>query len=122
MAGGQFSAATTALIEARAKGLCEYCGRPAETYQIHHRRPRGMGGTKRPSMAANGVLVHGWCHTRIEHNRSESRELGFLLYQGDNPEMIPVLINQEWVRLCDDGTKAACIGAHDPSMTGQPHE
>lgn len=81
-----------------------------------------MGGTKRPSRAANGVLVHHYCHTRIERERSESREIGFLLYQGDNPELMPVLIGQEWVRLNDDGTKSACIGAHDPSMTAEPHE
>ena len=124
MTGGQFSAATAALIEARAKGRCEYCGREAPTWQIHHRRPRGMGGTKRPGTAgaANGVLTHHWCHTRIERERAESREIGFLLYQGDTPEMIPILINQEWVRLNNDGTKDACIGAHDPSMTAEPHE
>ncbi len=122
MAAGQFNAKTTALIEARAKGFCEYCGREALTWQIHHRRPRGMGGTKRPSGAANGVLVHGWCHTRIERERTESRSLGFLLYQGDNPEVIPVLINQEWVRLYDDGTTSSCLAGRTESSSVSPHE
>ena len=83
-----------------------------------------MGGTKRPGTAgaANGVLVHGWCHTRIEHNRAESREIGFLLYQGDTPEMIPILINQEWVRLNNDGTTSSCLADHIESSSVSPHE
>jgi len=37
-----------AIIEARAKGICERCQFTNVGLQIHHRRPRGMGGSKTP--------------------------------------------------------------------------
>jgi 5-methylcytosine-specific restriction protein A len=66
----KFDKKTVATIEARAKQSCEVCGGVVGSFQIHHRRPRGMGGSKIEVVgsASNGVLVHPACHTRIESN------------------------------------------------------
>ncbi|MBM4608097.1 HNH endonuclease [Rhodococcus hoagii] len=62
------------LIEARAGGQCEAMwvltcnGRPE---QIHHRRPRGAGGSKAPAVnrAGNGIFICEPCHRLIESQR-----------------------------------------------------
>lgn len=69
---------------------------PYGTYSLHHRRPRGMGGSKDPATnnAANLLLLsgsgttgaHGW----IESNRQAATDMGFLVPQWQDPELVPV--------------------------------
>ena len=82
------------------------CGTPAqETAQIHHRKPRGMGGTKNPESrsVANGLYVHFHCHSRIESNRSESLENGWLIPQSGECSQ-PIRLHYGWVVLNPDGS------------------
>ena len=93
----QFTKKTAQLIEDRANGYCEFCFYPAtEEMQIHHRRPRGMGGSKDPVTAspANGVWVHYHCHRAIEENRQHSLATGYLVHQHRDPRDIPVMMPQ----------------------------
>ena len=108
MASGEFTDKTRTLIYARADGRCEVCGLVGPS-QIHHRQPRGMGGSGQTATrsAANGIAVHADCHRRIELNRAKSYLLGHLVHKWDDPEIIPVrLWDGLWV-LTSDGQRAA---------------
>jgi 5-methylcytosine-specific restriction enzyme A len=74
------------LIRERAQGVCEYCGVERGT-EIHHRRPRGMGGTAQESSntASNGLLLCGGCHRWAESHRTDALLMGVLLLQIQNP-------------------------------------
>jgi len=104
-----FSNEVRQLIRDRAEGVCEIqavCqGRAASTWQIHHRRPRGMGGSKRPetNMAACGLGVCGDCHRLAESQREISYANGWLVKQQHNPADIAVLYRHRWVLLDNDG-------------------
>ena len=77
-------------IVARANGRCESCGSIAMYNQIHHRRPRGMGGSRDPlsGSAANGLFVHPACHSKIESDRKQALENGQLVRQGIDPSTV----------------------------------
>ena len=105
----------------RARHSCERCGNLLGMnmfYSIHHRIPRGMGGSDRaelnlPSnlMALCGSGTTG-CHGWIESNRSSSYEDGWLCYRNDDPATVVVKIANpqqtgdrfQYVFLTDDGT------------------
>lgn len=93
-------------IETRSKGRCEVCGSLALYHQIHHRRPRGMGGSTDEACgtAANGIWVHPGCHAKIESNREQALAKGWLVPQGKNPAEVPFKKYNQWVLLLDDGT------------------
>ena len=99
--------AVLALILTRSGDLCEVCGRRAES--THHRKPRGMGGSKDPAAhsAANLLRVCGdgtrGCHGMIESNRTASYENGWLLRRGEPPTCVPVLLRNRWTLLTEDG-------------------
>ncbi|OIN80191.1 hypothetical protein [Mycobacterium malmoense] len=71
--------------------------------QMHHRRPRGMGGSRRPdtNTAANALAVCRRCHNRIESMRTWARGNGFVLPQHADPAAEPV-----WWRCGIDGARA----------------
>jgi 5-methylcytosine-specific restriction protein A len=86
-----FDVVVRQLILDRAGGLCERCG-AEPVQQIHHRRPRSMGSTRRPetNLPANGLAVGVLCHNRIESHRTEAYENGWLVHQNHDPAQIPV--------------------------------
>ena len=93
------------IITRRSQGVCERCGvNPA--VQIHHRRPRAMGGTRRPdtNLPANGLHVCPACHCAIESDREEALRHGWLVLQRHEPFLVPVFRRGEWVSLYDDGS------------------
>ena len=77
--------ATRQAVIDRAGRKCERCGQPGE--QIHHRKPRGMGGTSDPAINAfpNLVLVCVTCHDEIERNRQMAYESGWLVHRWQDP-------------------------------------
>lgn len=100
------------LIAARSGGICELdaCG-PAQV--IHHRRPRGAGGTsvRWVNQPANGFHVSNACHDRIEGrnpewSRTASADVGWLVSQHASvrADQVPVLYRGRWVNLADDGS------------------
>lgn len=80
-----------AQIIERDRGACVRCGAPVvhlergRAWSIHHRRPRGTGGTRVVwvNLAANGVVLCGsgttGCHGWTERERTKAFNLGFLV-------------------------------------------
>ncbi|WP_306358689.1 MULTISPECIES: HNH endonuclease [unclassified Nocardia] len=97
-------AALRAAIAERSAGLCERCG-AARAVLIHHRRPRGMGGSRRSDTNTFPNLLHicSPCHDRIESRRDDAERHGWLVPQGDDPETHPVRYRGQPVWLRGDG-------------------
>lgn len=101
-----FSPETKELIAARSSGMCEVmqpgCTQFGE--QIHHRRPRGLGGSRRASTntASNGLMVCVSCHAYIESRRDRSLRNGWLVPQSREPRQVAVLWRVKHSRFLDD--------------------
>lgn len=112
------------IIAERSQGRCEIrwaCGGDAAT-QVHHRRPRGMGGSSREStnLPANGLAACTACHGWVEtEGRELAKAMGWLVSQfEDDPETVPVMVNRQWSVLENDGTVAALpVGEFPKWMT-----
>lgn len=113
-----FSVRTAQMIIDRDKGKCFRCGELVDlsarglAFSLHHRRPRGAGGTSLwwVNLPSNGVLLcgsgttgdHGW----VERNRHEARELGYLVPLNGilTPSQVPIVrYDGALVYLTDDG-------------------
>lgn len=85
------ASAVVDLVWERDGGSCARCGtglsfaQRGVAWSVHHRRPRGMGGTKQAwvNQPANLVTLCGsgttGCHGWIESNRADARLLGWLI-------------------------------------------
>lgn len=96
----------------RDEFMCVRCGTyvgPFGDYSIHHRRPRGMGGTKRPEtdLPANLLTLCGsgttGCHGQVESDRLEAISDGYLVGQTIDPATIPVRTHRGMAYLDNDG-------------------
>lgn len=119
MAAGEFTPAVARRIWDRDKGCCFLCGRTllwherGYAWSIHHRRPRGAGGTRRVMTAANGLILcgHGTsgCHGWVERFRETATAMGLLIsVNATSPEFDPSrvrVMNDAGYRflLTDDG-------------------
>lgn len=89
-------------VRLRADGHCERCGRSIANYpaDIHHRRPRSMGGTRRPEIHApeSLVVLCRDCHVWVESNRAQASEHGWLVLHRDprDPAEVPVFVAGGW--------------------------
>jgi 5-methylcytosine-specific restriction enzyme A len=101
------------LVRVRSNGFCERCGRITADPQIHHRRPRGMGGSDREgtNTASNALWLCMPCHAWVESYRYEAYIEGFLVHQHHRPAMVPVHMPVGWTSLADDGS-AQVVKAH----------
>lgn len=103
-------------IEHRSGGwICERCGSGGSMrWSLHHRKPRGMGGTKNKMInsAANLLWLCGsgteGCHGWVESNRAVSYEQGLLLHRNDDPTEVPVVLHYGTVLLDDEGGVQTC--------------
>lgn len=96
---------TRTIIRLRAKDCCERCT-GWDGAEIHHRRPRGAGGSKDQltNIAANGVLLCPACHRFIERYRTKALREGWLVRQGQDPRDIPVFYRgSSWAYLTMEG-------------------
>lgn len=108
-----FSPQVRAIIHERSDWICEVCVPPLGGdgplqrlgCQAHHRRPRGAGGSRRPStnQASNGLWVCAEHHAYIESHRTEALANGWLLRQHEEPLSVPVLYRGTTVYLDDLG-------------------
>lgn len=84
-------------VRARFWGLCARCGESGPG-NVHHRQPRGMGGTSRPgtNSPANLLWLCGsgttGCHGYVESYRTEAAEQGWLVKHPRDPADVPVLL------------------------------
>ena len=83
--------ATRQAVINRAQRMCERCGQPG--VHIHHRKPRGMGGTSDPAInaAPNLVFLCLSCHEYVERNRTHAYDAGWLVHRWDDPSQVPAL-------------------------------
>jgi hypothetical protein len=101
------STADRLLVLARSNGVCEVCGQARAT-NVHHRMPRGMGGTNRP-IESPAWLLHvcgsgtTGCHGRIESDRTRAQAAGWLLVGQETPETRPARLWFGTVVLDDQG-------------------
>ena len=71
-------------------------GNPFGQFSVHHRTPRGMGGSKDPKIASvsNLLLLSGTgttgAHGKIESNRSWAVDEGFIVPRWQDPALVPV--------------------------------
>jgi 5-methylcytosine-specific restriction endonuclease McrA len=93
---GQVRPTVRSRVQARAGMCCEICGVGLmwSGGQIHHRQPRGMGGSREPArhQPQNLLFVCTRCHGEIESNRAHAQECGWLVPQVLNPAEVAVLI------------------------------
>lgn len=97
----------------RSRGVCEVSGLPLDpdTFDAHHRRNKGMGGTSRPdtdslsNLLALDPNVHNGGPQSVHGRRTWSEERGYLLPKDtDRAISWPVLIHgRRWVFLLSDG-------------------
>lgn len=91
----------------RDQHRCCRCGEYVAfgAYSIHHRRPKGMGGSRRldTNLPANLITLCGsgvtGCHGWVESNREDCYPLGLLLHQPQTPSVEPVLTHRGWLLL-----------------------
>ena len=100
-----FSKHTRELVFLRSGGRCERCGVIRIRVEYHHRRPRGLGGSRATDTngAANCVLLCVYCHRDIEAYREAAIDFGFLVPQGKKPAETPLRRHKQWVLLDDFG-------------------
>lgn len=113
------SDATVELVKRRDGGRCAKCGHVVThgqrgiDWSLHHRRPRGSGGTVLDwvNLPANLLILCGsgvtGCHGWVETHREKARDLGYLVRL--NGRLIAADIAVEHavlgtVLLNDDGT------------------
>jgi hypothetical protein len=97
----------------RCKGLCEVSGQPLDpdTFDAHHRRNKGMGGTSRldtdtlPNLLALLPFVHNLSPDSVHGAPAASRAHGYLIGKDENrPDLVPVLLHgRRWVLLGQTG-------------------
>jgi hypothetical protein len=109
------------LFTTRAKGMCEVSGQPLdfETFDLHHRRNKGMGGTSRPdtdlpsNLLAVDPVVHNGGPRSVHGRRVFSQAQGWLISKENifKPVSVPVFVATgpglgRWALLDDQGGRA----------------
>lgn len=124
MKGGEFSPAVVASIVTRDRECCARCGKPVRgsrgrDWSVHHRRPRGAGGTslRWVGQAANGVVLCGsgttGCHGAIERERRRAFDDGFLISRIGVAVAVTTVLRHAlhgWVLLDDEGGFSSAEG------------
>lgn len=105
----QIPTANRQVVVARAEGHCERCGVWGAT-DAHHRRPKGLGGSKRADRhnVENLLLLCRDCHSWAHGKPTESRPVGYLVPRssGADPAAVPVHLFHGLMLLMADGTYA----------------
>lgn len=104
-----------AAVLSRSEGRCERCGKAPDWHaSVHHRQPRGMGGSRQAHLNRPGNLLllcgsgttgcHGW----VESHRADAVASGYIVPRFAVPQTTPVLYRMStWVILDDDGGRTA---------------
>jgi 5-methylcytosine-specific restriction endonuclease McrA len=74
----------------RDNGFCRRC--PARATDVHHRKAKGMGGTRNEETGfglANLVSLCRKCHHHVHTHPRESYEFGWMVHSWSDPADIP---------------------------------
>jgi hypothetical protein len=122
------------LLWTRCAGLCEVSGRRLDfdTFDLHHRRNKGMGGTSRldtdtpPNLLALDPQVHNGGNGSVHAGRRRSEEYGWLIpkLSAEPLHMVPALLRTpagwRWFLLAEDGQRwpiSGSVARHDPTVS-----
>lgn len=82
------------LVQGRAFGRCERCLKATLCGHHHHRRPKGIGGSRLPDRhdVANLVWLDAQCHRWVHDHPADSAESGFIVPRssGRHPLEVPI--------------------------------
>ncbi|MCK9921626.1 HNH endonuclease [Frankia sp. AgPm24] len=93
---------TRVLVLARAGHHCESCGASlvGRPYSLHHRRPKGMGGTRAELAHSPANLValcglgnNSGCHGLVHQHPTAAQSGGFVVRRAADPTRIPVALH-----------------------------
>lgn len=111
--------ATVEGLLTRCGWMCESCddalrGNRGEGWHVHHRRPRGSGGSSWPgiNLASNLLVLCAFCHGDVESRRAHAVEVGRLVPYASDPGEVAVLVQQHWRYLTDEFTYSLNPPAH----------
>lgn len=96
---------TVLKVRERDEDKCVLCWR-TDGLQTHHRRPRGIGGTrwKGINLPSNLLTLCYFHHQYIETHRGWALNLGLLVSGFEDPADVPVkLLRHGWVELLSNG-------------------
>lgn len=91
----------------RDQGACAVCGLHIDGKgHIHHRKPRGMGGSGEVNVLSVCIYLHPSCHMiHVERQRQRAFENGWLLQRWQDSETTPLMYRLNgWVLLKNDGS------------------
>lgn len=107
--------AARTLVRERDGLHCQMCGRvlAGRPYAVHHRTPKGMGGSAKLENASNLVTLCGsgnadGCHGKAHSNPQWARNHGWIVSRSFDPAEIPVDMHDGWFLLSDDGSRTPC--------------
>lgn len=109
--------AARTLVRARDGYRCAMCGMllmvAGQWQSVHHRKPKGMGGSALLENASNLVQLCGagnadGCHGKAHSNPHWARNHGWIVARALDPTEIPVDMYDGWHTLADDGTRTPC--------------
>lgn len=86
------------LVNERDGGLCVVCQREAEA--VHHRQPRGQGGSSDPDRnygLANLISLCAFHHAEVHAYPQSAYKSGLLVHSWDNPVDCPLVLANETV-------------------------
>lgn len=91
----QIPAANRRAVHDRAAGHCERCAMTTTVPHLHHRRPKGLGGSSRADRHAVSNLVQlcPTCHQQVHANPAMSAEDGWIVPRssGLEPAEVPIV-------------------------------
>jgi 5-methylcytosine-specific restriction protein A len=104
---------------ARCRNRCELCaGELLGRWEANHRRPKGMGGTRRADRDSlpNLTALHPHCHQWLTERPHEGRALGQFIRQHQDPAQTPLrLFGATPVLLTPEGGYAPVTEAQEAS-------
>lgn len=108
------------LVRGRDGYVCQMCGGHLGVGSIHHRKPKGMGGSAVLEQASNLVTLCGsgnadGCHGKAHSNPQWARNHGWIVSRSFNPAEIPVDMWDGWHYLSDDGSRTPCTPSEVPA-------
>src|SRR5215472_344856 len=104
MAGLQMtSASVRKQILTSDENTCIRCGGAAN--DVHHRKLKGMGGSKLLDTPENLISLCRYCHSWIHLHPTAARNAGYIVPTGRDPEIVPVNVHSGLFWLQIDGTR-----------------